>query len=640
MGKPFEKELANLSSTFKWALNQDTVKFGERIKGGLHKPLLAIGSGGSLSACSYAALLHQQFGGMAKAITPLELNYSKSIINGINLLFISASGKNTDILFGFKKAIEQEPENIISVCMKNKTPLAKLSEQYSVSRTFEYDIPVGKDGFLATNSLVAFFALLYKAYTNQSVDKKFSVSPDKVFFKNLDEFINKVSPTHTFIVLYGGWGQPVAVDIESKFAEAALADVFMTDFRNFGHGRHHWFAKRGKQSAIIVIVTPEEEAIANKTLAILPSYIPKFIVRSSTTGALASIELLVKSFYLANSIGKLQQIDPGRPGVPAFGSKLYNLQYASMFNKNEGGNLTAFERLAILRKTGVMSLMDLSKDDINKWQKSYKKFLKNITSSKFGALVFDYDGTLCAHDDRFKNELTKEINDAIITVLKKGFVVGIVTGRGKSVREVFQNSINKNYWENVIVGYYNGSDIGPLADNSLPNTDLSISKSLKLIHRNLSKYFTVKERVTLDARPSQITIKVKNGKDWLLTRKIVLQIIHSIDVKDINILESSHSMDIIDKARASKLNILKHCVARAKELGIAENCLCIGDKGQWPGNDYLLLSTPFSLSVDEVSAIPDNCWNIASAGVKNTQATMQYLDKIVFHKNHMNFNYK
>jgi len=65
--------------------------------------LIAIGSGGSLSACSYAVLLHQQFGGIAKALTPLELNYSKSVIKDINLLFISASGKNTDILFGLTR---------------------------------------------------------------------------------------------------------------------------------------------------------------------------------------------------------------------------------------------------------------------------------------------------------------------------------------------------------------------------------------------------------------------------------------------------------------------------------------------------------------------------------------------------------
>ena len=53
--------------------------------------------------------------------------------------------------------------------------------------------------------------------------------------------------------------------------------------------------------------------------------------------------------------------------------------------------------------------------------------------------------------------------------------------------------------------------------------------------------------------------------------------------------------------------------------------LSVGDKGQWPGNDYELLNTPYSLSVDEVSADPDTCWNIAPAGHRGTQAVLDYL---------------
>jgi hypothetical protein len=38
-----------------------------------------------------------------------------------------------------------------------------------------------------------------------------------------------------------------------------------------------------------------------------------------------------------------------------------------------------------------------------------------------------------------------------------------------------------------------------------------------------------------------------------------------------------------------------------------------------------LLSTPYSLSVDSVSADPATCWNLAPAGVKCFQATSFYL---------------
>ena len=55
--------------------------------------------------------------------------------------------------------------------------------------------------------------------------------------------------------------------------------------------------------------------------------------------------------------------------------------------------------------------------------------------------------------------------------------------------------------------------------------------------------------------------------------------------------------------------------------------LCIGDKGEYPGNDYELLSTQFSLSVNEVSYDPDTCWNLSKIGFQDVNATINYLIK-------------
>jgi len=555
MGKPFAQELSTIPATFEWAIKQNIEKFKERIDNGLSRPLLAVGSGGSLSACHYAALLYQKHGTIAKAITPLELNYSKEIIKDINLLFISASGKNSDILFGFKKAIEQEPYDIINLCMKNKTPLAKLSEQYSISKTFEYNIPSGPDGFLATNSLVAFFTILLKAYSNQPLDSEFSISSSNTFIEDLNDFIDQVTPNYSFITLFGGWGQPVAIDLESKFSEAALANIFISDYRNFGHGRHHWFAKKAKNSAIIALITPEEEAIANKTLQILPKEIPRLIIKSSIEGALSSIELLVKSFYLVHNLGAIQKIDPGRPGVPLFGRKLYNLQYANLF-KSENQKITNSERLAILRKAKVQSLSELNTIKINEWVKSYNKYINKLKTTKFGSLVFDYDGTLCSQDDRKREVLSEEISQALVQILQNGFVIGIVTGRGKSVRELLQNSFDSKYWKNIIIGYYNGSDIGILSDNSLPNLKLNKSKSIEKLTKHLNTYFPKNEYVVFETRPTQISIEVQNRKEWAITKKTLLQIINTIELDDIKFLESSHSIDIIFTNRFSAIAAL------------------------------------------------------------------------------------
>jgi hypothetical protein len=48
-----------------------------------------------------------------------------------------------------------------------------------------------------------------------------------------------------------------------------------------------------------------------------------------------------------------------------------------------------------------------------------------------------------------------------------------------------------------------------------------------------------------------------------------------------------------------------------------------------PGNDYEFLQSPYSLSVDEVSAAPDSCWLLSSPGAKGVQATLEYLEGVV-----------
>lgn len=632
MGKPFEKELDRLNDTYRWSINQSTEEISTCILSKKDKPLFIVGSGGSLSACHYMATLYQKLGMMAKAITPLDMYYSKEALRGANVLFISASGRNTDILFAFKTAINQDPANVFCLCMKKDSPLAKLSNKYSISRTFEFNAPGGKDGFLATNSLIGFFGILNKMYGGKSKVDQLSMKQD--FTIHLESFIKKISPDYTFIVLHGGWGQPVAIDLESKFSEAALADIFITDYRNFGHGRHHWFAKRFKTSAIVALVTPNEVQIAQKTLALLPTDIPRLIIESTSDDAFSSVELLVKSFYFVNAIGIVQGIDPGRPGVPEYGSKLYHLKYASFYPIKSDSKVSA-----IIKKANVQTLQELSENDLKYWSNAYKSFNRKLHKAKFGSVVFDYDGTLCSGDDRYNKGINSELANKLTEILKRGFLVGIITGRGKSAREALQESINKKYWRNIIIGYYNGSDIDTLENNDSPDKKGKPASSLKKISYELSEYKSL-TGLRIELKPNQLTIEIIDKKYSKVVKSIITQKVMLLRLDDIEVLESSHSIDIIYKKKTSKLNILEYCAEEANKRGIPTDCLCIGDKGQWPGNDYQLLSTPYSLSVDEVSGLPNNCWNISEPGSRNTQATLEYLSKLQFGNKFFNFKTK
>ncbi len=136
-----------------------------------------------------------------------------------------------------------------------------------------------------------------------------------------------------------------------------------------------------------------------------------------------------------------------------------------------------------------------------------------------------------------------------------------------------------------------------------------------------------------ELRPNQLSIKFEEKKDWDKAKSLIRQIINSSGIKDIQILESSHSIDVIP-ASVSKVDIIDFCKSSAENLGIETECLCIGDKGEWPGNDYKLLDTPFALSVDEISSNPLNCWNLASVCIRNSDATLEYLKQIRLYKNY------
>ena len=78
MGKPFNSELEKIPDTIKWAEEQDVLLLSRFLfVEGRQTPLVCIGSGGSLSACHYAAMLYKQRNGvLAQAMTPLQLMYS------------------------------------------------------------------------------------------------------------------------------------------------------------------------------------------------------------------------------------------------------------------------------------------------------------------------------------------------------------------------------------------------------------------------------------------------------------------------------------------------------------------------------------------------------------------------------------
>ena len=616
MGKPFKGELEKLSETIRWAGQQDVTRLARFLfVENKQIPLVCIGSGGSLSACHYAVLLYLQRNGvLARAMTPLQLMYSgREVLRSSKLLFLSASGKNKDILNAIKYGVKYNETGMMSLTLRKNNPTEELLEQYPKVQRWCEDIPSEKDGFLATNSLIATISLLWKAAEGASF--KFQVSG--TFSKNYEFDLANIQ---NFIVMYGAAGEPVAWDIESKLTEAALGSALLSDYRNFGHGRHHWFAKKGENSGIIALVSPVERELAYKTIGSLPKDVPVIYIETELETLAASIDLLIKTFHFVNELGMARGIDPGRPGVPSYGRLLYNLDYFKLTNR-----ILPSEKVldvAVLRKLGVAGMENKPLREY--YSEACQRFVKQLNKVKFTTMAFDYDGTLSAsdHTSRYTKGLCDEIKNALLPLLKNGVRIVVATGRGKSVSESFQESIDQKYWPQIKVGYYNGACLLALGEEDKLKAwkQQPFDSELKALEEEL-KLRLPKDCVVYKFEERSLQLSIE-GEMTQTESQLVYETCHEIiwdkQMKGIRVWRSSHSMDIVVYREVSKLRVIED----------PEHTLCIGDYGTVEGNDYELLTSKYSLSVDRVSKNAESCWNITPSGMKGLDATLYYMSRI------------
>jgi len=615
LGKPFDKEIENIQTSLTWAFSEPiNHSLNEMISNFESFPLLVVGSGGSLSSAHYVARLHEQTTGyMARAITPLELIFSQVTPASHAVLFLTASGNNKDILSAFDNAIYREFTNIGIICANTDSKIAKKGKIYPYVHIYEYSNPVGKDGFLAVNSLLLTCILVARGYnaideSENVIQKLINLKPE---FHRTD--LDNVLSRKTIVALGGEWAWPALIDLESKFTEAALGGVLITDFRNFAHGRHHWFDKKGDESSLLVLETPPLFKLAEKTLDLLPIKYPRVILNSKFIGPMAGIDLCIKVFWLVNEAGKRAFIDPGRPKIPEFGRKIYHIGLSPAILKKKYKNRFIWVRRKVSESNQSQEIVE----------KFLGQFIENINKTKFAGIVFDYDGTLCDPPERFKQP-KPEISRLLNSLLAQGVNIGVATGRGQSVQKSLRQVIDKESWNNVIIGNYNGSIVLPLKDD-LPHLMGQSSEILMQAHDLLINDFLIAEQADIELRSKQISITPKTNIIGQPRFKKILEILNQL--KDIKIIKSGHSIDILD-SDVSKTLVVE--VLRQKINGGESNIITIGDQGQYGGNDFELLNLPFGLSVDKMSSSLLTCWNLAPIGLRGAEATLAILKSLKF----------
>lgn len=626
MGKPFKNEIDFLPKTFEWASKVDLGELGNILQD-FSRPVVLVGSGGSYGACFYAYQHILQKGAVGFCFTPMQVFENAALIKNCHVIVLSASGNNIDVLNVIRFCFRHEVKKVSAFVLSDRSKIKKLFGNDNRLNSIEFKTPGGKDGFLATNSLLAFSTLIFRAYNDQELGYEHIAFDQKSFKDEVSSFFEANSQLETLVVIYSGWSTPIALDIESKFSEAALGNILLCDWRNFAHGRHHWFDKRNADSAILALTDPTTMPVADKTLAHLPASAKILKVNLPDTTSISTLEGLLKAFLLVQIRGEQLSIDPGRPGVPEYGSEIYNLNYQKLLF----GEKPSKDEFFVARKLPVDQQADLKLRDI--WTKYLKAFCRMMKTTQFHSIVFDYDDTLCGskREDRYRDGLDKRVAESLNTLLGEGITIAIATGRGKSAGSSLRASIRKEHWDQVVMGYYNGSQIGLLSDLKTPAKKGRVHQQLSDAATHLSA--VIGQDLTEFLRPNQITLRMDLVENWSINREILREEI-ALKFDSLRVLESSHSIDIIPNM-VTKLDVVRWC--ESKNINKVGEVLCIGDKGKWPGNDFELLSHRYSLSVDDVSSSGTSCWNLAPLGVRKLDATIYYLNRFYFKNGGLHF---
>lgn len=519
--------------------------------------IFCIASGGSLSIARMWQNAHENLGlGIAKTITPYEFFHTNSKAEIVALF--SASGNNHDILQVFRIALTKGYRILVVTVSKNSKLLrsAKTNSPQSIA-VFPY-AGIPKDGFLAVNSVVAMSCVLKELTKNIFQANLETRSPIK---KALKDHVDAENSYHGFVnirttqILTSEWGIPAGIDLESRFAESGIGNCFLTDPRNFGHGRFIWIDKWIESSLILLINTPESKRFIKRFLKAVPDNANILNFNSPFNGIYGSIYCIIRSILFFGFLAKQQEIDPGKPVVSQWGKKIHKLYYIKRSVQNKGP----------VRRGR---------------QKKYP-----AEAANFSAIVLDFDGTIVDTNKRY-DPIRPEIVNELVRLLNQGIKIGIATGRGLSAFKELKKEIPSRLQKNVLVGLYNGSILKNLSSASqLSESYWPIKKLImELVEQNPPSGITVSAKITNISLRDGAAIKRKQYLQELMSSLGQFSCFTKCQT-------SGHSIDISPNW-ASKLLVIQGLVE-----SLNEQILCIGDQGQANGNDEELLSWIPSISV-------------------------------------------
>lgn len=587
------QELKELRATYQNARRLVIPKLDQLVLALRDVPTVFVGSGGSQALAQLAAGLHERATGrFGRWATPLELAGLSAAAPGAMVLF-STSGKNSDAAFAmdFARSSGYWPLAVITQRTRSSLRAALAAPDVDV-----ITIASPHDGFLATNSTLAFATQLIFAYEQ-------AAPPEHLPSLERDEW---PSIRARCIILTGPGYRAVGTDLETRLSETGLSAAQAVDYRSLAHGRHVGLSRHIQDTSIVAFVGHRQQALAKSILRTLPSEIDVIKIESPLSYPFDVPDLLVASMNLVQETGHSAGLDPGQPGVSDFGRKMYSARTPSVRPALPLGPLSRKSAAAGVSDTNSLGLLGTL---LESWK-------LHIAQVPISGVVLDYDGTCCTTEGRFELPAPL-VQDALIRLLAAGTSIGFATGRGKSLYEDLRKWVPTKYWGSILVGLYNGTERLLLSEAIQDYTDCPqpLTEAADRIE-SLRLGF----EWTVVRRRSQITVEATEGLRGARLLALVTSVLQWAPALPCKAVASGHSIDIL-MSDVSKTQVVEEIKATT-----SGEVLVIGDQGHLGGNDFeMLASTELSLSVDTCSPDPTRCWNLDRRGERGPDLLVRYL---------------
>lgn len=631
MGGRYQNELERLRETYRAALAVNVASpdgLAATLTKAAQWELISVGSGGSFTVAAAMAEFHEQATGMlARAMTPLELVSNSQLADDKIITLISAEGKNNDIIEALRVVFARSPRDINIVTNTPANRVTRLAQRIGTVNVHVLKVPGGRDGYLAVNSLFMTATVLARAYgvISSRFPGEFPASIDDFRIGDTDpatclitrhKSIDKVLSRPTVVVLFDPELRSAAIDIESKLTEAGLVNVQLADLRSFAHGRHFWLSRHGKETGIIALISPHGRRIWESSQRTLPPGIPVLDLEFDDTYPLNVLAGLWCGMHLVGRAGILAQLDPGKPGVPDFGRKLYHQSIRRALSPRLPDRrdpiIDKARRLgAPLERSGLTTLSD-----------AHRRFIEKLQQSTFDTLICDYDGTLCHLTNRH-DPLDHAIATELNRLLEKGVRLAFASGRGDSLINALRAAIHPPYWSSIIAALYNGAGVQRL-DEEEPtiwaDSDNELTQARQVAERLIAQGVPI---TAISDHPGQLSLRLGAGVRPRDVWFVVCDAFARERLGGIRVVLTSHSLDVLGR-NTSKTNIL---AALKEKFG---NCdvLVMADQLAWPGNDFEFTKIAICISCDVASFDIDNGWNLAPAGKRSADAALWYLRRM------------